>query len=113
MKKSYVKVRMLVNTAYQGPRKEGEVVSVPEDFANRWVKNGIAAYVSGQDSVVEETIEDAVEEVVEEPTVEEVVDDVVNYESMSAKELFALCKDKGIDVEAKKGKDYYIEKLNG
>ena len=36
---------MLVNTAYQGPRKEGDVISVPEDFAKRWVKNGIAAYV--------------------------------------------------------------------
>ena len=87
------KVKLLVNTAYQGPRKEGDVVSVPDDFAHRWVKNGIAEYTS--------------EQVEEEPVKEEGTD----YSTMSAKELYALCKEKGLDVEAKKSKEYYIEKL--
>lgn len=101
---------MLVNTAYQGPRKEGDVISVPEDFAKRWVKNGIAAYVhevhetDESETHVDETTEDGTAK--EEPT-----DDKTDYESMSAKELYALCKEKGIDVEAKKSKEYYIEKL--
>lgn len=101
---------MLVNTAYQGPRKEGDVISVPEDFAKRWVKNGIAAYVhevhetDESETHVDETTEDGTAK--EEPT-----DEKPDYESMSAKELYALCKEKGIDVEAKKSKEYYIEKL--
>lgn len=101
---------MLVNTAYQGPRKEGDVISVPEDFAKRWVKNGIAAYVhevhetDESETHVDETTEDGTAH-------EEHTDDKTDYESMSAKELYALCKEKGIDVEAKKSKEYYIEKL--
>lgn len=105
MKSNYVKVKMLVNTAYQGPRKEGDVISVPEDFAKRWVKNGIAAYVHEEpETPVNETTEDG-------NAHEEHTDDKPDYESMSAKELYALCKEKGIDVEAKKSKEYYIEKL--
>lgn len=106
---SKVKVRLLVNTAYQGPRKEGEEILVPEDFAFRWVKNKIAEYVE-QEVVEEEPVEEPVEEPapVEE---EEVAEGYDYYESLSAKELYALCKEKGLDVEAKKGKAYYIEKL--
>ena len=110
MKSNYVKVKMLVNTAYQGPRKEGDVISVPDDFAKRWVKNGIAAYVHEEhetdepETPVDETTEDG-------NAHEEHTDDKPDYESMSAKELYALCKEKGIDVESKKSKEYYIEKL--
>lgn len=103
------KVKLLVNTAYQGPRKEGDVISVPDDFAKRWVKNSIAAYVEGEEQVespVEEPATEIPEEVIEEEN------EVVDYESMTAKDLYALCKDKGLEVEAKKGKEYYIEKLN-
>ena len=114
---------MLVNTAYQGPRKEGDIVSVPEDFAKRWVKNGIAEYVQKeqetdepetpvQDDVDETPATDDIQEQVEDDTApEETTEDKPNYESMSAKELYALCKEKGIEVEAKKSKEYYIEKL--
>ena len=110
MKSNYVKVKMLVNTAYQGPRKEGDVISVPEDFAKRWVKNGIAAYA--QEVHETDEPETPVDETTEDCTVtEESTDDKPDYESMSAKELYALCKEKGIDVEAKKSKEYYIEKL--
>lgn len=114
---------MLVNTAYQGPRKEGDVISVPEDFAKRWVKNGIAAYVQAEQETdepvtpVDETpetndVQGQADETTEDGTApEESTDDKPDYESMSAKELYALCKEKGIDVEAKKSKEYYIEKL--
>ena len=106
---SKVKVRLLVNTAYQGPKREGEEVLVPEDFAARWVKNKIAVYVE-QEVVEEEISEDSV-------PVEDEADEVVekpanDFESMSAKELYALCKEKGLDVEAKKNKAYYVEKLS-
>lgn len=123
MKSKYVKVKMLVNTAYQGPRKEGDVISVPEDFAKRWVKNGIAAYVQAKqetdepETPVDETpetddVQGQADETTEDGTApEESTDDKPDYESMSAKELYALCKEKGIDVEAKKSKEYYIEKL--
>lgn len=99
-KHKMVKVKMLVNTAYQGPRREGEVVSVPEDFAKRWAKNGIAEYVHEE---VEEAAEAEAEEV--EAEVEK------DIKELNAKELYALCKEKGIDVEAKKSKEYYLEKL--
>ena len=104
------KVKMLVNTAYQGPRKEGDVISVPEDFAKRWVKNGIAVYIQAEQETDES--ETPVDETIEDGTASErSTDDNLDYESMSAKELYALCKDKGIDVEAKKSKEYYIDKL--
>lgn len=116
------KVKLLVNTAYQGPRKEGDVISVPDDFAKRWVKNSIAAYVEGEEQVESPVEEPATEIPEEEPTVSEEVlpaedetpteDEAVDYSTMTAKDLYTLCKDKGIEVEAKKSKEYYIEKLN-
>ena len=106
------KVKLLVDTAYQGPRKEGDVLSVPDDFANRWAKNGIAEIYDGK--VDEDTNEEvSTEEVSNEPEASDEVSDTneVDYSSMSAKDLYAACKDKGIEVEAKKSKEYYIEKL--
>ena len=97
-------VKFLVNTAYRGPRKEGEVISVPDDYALRWVKNGIAEYVSGQ---VQEPAQEPVDDH-EEGSKEFETPDIQN---MSTKELYALCKEKGIDAEAKKPKEYYLEKL--
>lgn len=93
-------VKFLVNTAYRGPRKEGEVISVPDDYASRWVKNGIAEYVNGQ---VQEPVDDNEEDEKEFET--------PDIKNMSTKELYALCKEKGIDAEAKKSKEYYLEKL--
>lgn len=88
------KVRMLINTAYKGPRFAGEVISVPDDYATRWSKNGIA---------------EVVEEVEETEEVE--ADEPKPYEGMTSKELYALCKERGLDVEAKKSAKYYIEAL--
>ena len=107
MKSKMLKVRFLVNTAYQGPRKEGEEIYVPEDFASRWAKNSIAEIVtedekSDQNDVHEEVVADEV------PAEEE---DNHDYSNMNAKDLYALCKQKGIEVEAKRSKEYYLEKL--
>ena len=107
MKSKMLKVRFLVNTAYQGPRKEGEEIYVPEDFASRWAKNSIAEIVtedekSDQHDVPEEAVAD------EAPVEEE---DKHDYSDMNAKDLYALCKQKGIEVEAKRSKEYYLEKL--
>lgn len=101
-----VAVRMLVDTAYQGPRKAGDIIQVPEDFANRWVKNKIAALAS------KDEIPQKVEVIGQEPENETEGSGEVDYTNMKAKELYDLCVEKGIEVEAKKSKDYYIEKLN-
>lgn len=37
--------------------------------------------------------------------------DTVNYEEMTAKELYQLCKERDIEVESKKTEAYYIKKL--
>ena len=108
MKSKMLKVRFLVNTAYQGPRKEGEEIYVPEDFASRWAKNSIAEIVtedekSDQHDVPEEVVADEEEAAKDE--------DKHDYSDMNAKDLYALCKQKGIEVEAKKSKEYYLEKL--
>lgn len=95
------KVKFLLDTAYQGPRKEGDILNVPDDFAKRWAKNGIAEIIG------EGEVPAPVEDTVEETPAEEAID----YSSMSAKDLYAACKEKGIEVEAKKSKDYYIEQL--
>lgn len=106
------KVKLLVNTAYKGPRKEGDIVSVPDDFAERWVKNHIAvAYESA--SEVEEAAESGITETVSEGEVEVESGDESSLSEMSAKELYALCKEKGIEADAKKSKEYYLDKLEG
>lgn len=105
-----VKVKLLVSTAYQGPRKEGDIVLVPEDFASRWVKNKIAVLVPEED--IEEDKEDITQEIENETEVTDEVTETIDYTTMKAKELYDLCVEKGIDVEAKKSKEYYIEKLN-
>lgn len=96
-------VKLLVSTAFRGPRREGEIISVPDDYASRWVKNGIAEYCEKQEQVQKpEKVED------DEPLVEE-----KDINEMTTKELYTLCKENGIDAEAKKSKEYYLEKLTG
>lgn len=103
------KVKFLTDTAYQGPRKTGEIVNVPDDFAARWQKNGIAEIVSEAEVETTKAEEKPAEPVVEEPEV--VATPATDYSNMNAKELYTLCKESGIEVEAKKAKEYYIEKL--
>lgn len=85
-----IKVKFLVDTAYKGPRHEGDIVDVPSDYAKRWAKNGIA-------TIIEEEKKDDVKE--------------KSLEEMNAKELYALCKERGVEAEAKMPKKYYLEKL--
>ena len=108
--KAKVAVKMLVDTAYQGPRKAGDIIRVPEDFANRWVKNKIAELVS--DEVNNEDDEVIAQEIENESEGSDEVQEGPVYTNMKAKELYDLCVEKGIEVEAKKSKEYYIEKLN-
>ena len=107
MKSKMLKVRFLVNTAYQGPRKEGEEIYVPEDFASRWAKNSIAEIVTEGEKPDKNDVHEEV--VADEAPAEE--DDKNDYSDMNAKDLYALCKQKGIEVEAKRSKEYYLEKL--
>ncbi len=97
-----MKVKFLVSTAYKGPRKEGDVISVPDDFAKRWAKNGIAEIIeddsnSNKNRTTHETSSKTA--------------DTADLSSLSAKELYELCVKKEINVEVKKGKEYYLEKL--
>ena len=104
-------VKFLVNTAYRGPRKEGEVISVPDDYASRWVKNGIAEYVSGHAEYVSCQVQEPAQEPVDDHEEGSKEFETPDIQNMSTKELYALCKEKGIDAEAKKSKEYYLEKL--
>ena len=103
-----VDVKMLVATAFNGPKKPGDIISVPEATAKRWAKLGIAEIIDvvEEDEVVEEEVVEADVEETEEELVQ-----AVDYESMPGKALFDLCKEKGIEVEARQPKAYYIEKL--
>lgn len=103
-------VKMLVNTIYDGPIKAGEIIAIPDDYAERWNANGIATILGDSDIVdseepdEEESDSHDEEEVTQEFTKED-------YEKMSGKELFALCKGRGLEVEAKQPKAVYIDAL--
>lgn len=59
-----------------------------------------------------ETAEEAEEETAETAEAETAEEETkVDYESMSNKDLYNLCIEKGIEVEAKRNKAYYVEKL--
>ena len=83
-----MRVIMKQQTFYDGPRKPGDIVTVPESTAQRWIANGIAEP----------------EMTISEPTIEEVVE-------KTAKELYQECIDAGLEVEPKKSKAYYLEAL--
>ena len=104
------RVKFLTDTAYQGPRREGDEINVPDDYALRWEKNGIAK-IMGDEYITKEEPEDT--EVEDEEITNEVVSEgeVEDFTNMNAKELFAKCKERGLEVEAKKSREYYIEKL--
>lgn len=103
------RVKFLTDTAYQGPRREGDEINVPDDYALRWEKNGIAK-IMGDEYIAKEEHEDT--EVEDKEITNEVVsEEVEDFTNMNAKELFAKCKERGLEVEAKKSREYYIEKL--
>lgn len=87
-----MKVKMLMNTNFQGFRKIGDIVEVDGTTMERWVQRGIAETAAV---------------IVEAEAKEEVA-----IENMSAKKLYKLCVEKDLDVVAKESKEYYIQKLN-
>lgn len=97
------KVRILVQTRYDGPKFPGDEVEVDNATAKRWCNNGIAEII----------------EVVEDETPEEIVgqdntnteETPTSYDELTAKQLYELCVEKGIEVEPKQAKQVYIELL--
>ena len=64
----------------------------------------------GDEYITKEEHEDT--EVEDKEITNEVVsEEVEDFTNMNAKELFAKCKERGLEVEAKKSREYYIEKL--
>lgn len=108
MARGIMKVTMLVNTAYQGARHVGEVVEVPTDFAIRWANNGIAKFAEDMPIEEEEVIEETDVGEEDEPAEEE----AVALESLTAKQLYAMCIDQGFEVEPKQAKATYLALLN-
>lgn len=101
----------------------GSEVTVDLSAGQRWIRNGIAQ--AGDESQVQTILEDQNTGEVGDITPpadqgdtippENPDDDAIPpanpYEGMKAKELYDLCKEKGIDAEARKTEDYYIELL--
>lgn len=102
-----MKVKMLKTTSYQGLRKIGEVEEVPVEVANRWLAKGIAVTM--------------VDEIVANAPVEAEIPSFEGYEDKSPKELFALCKARGIELNKEmingktpdEKKAYLISMLSG
>lgn len=113
-----MKIIMNVTTHYKGLKLNGKEYDVDSVTAQRWEANGIGIIVEKgkvEEAVNNEDVGDEIEEVEEEDEVEE-IEEVVNdeetdYTKMSAKRLYDLCKEKDLDVKAKRPKTYYIEKL--
>ena len=109
-------VKLLKSTNYHGFKEEGTTLDVPFDVAKRWSKNRIAeAYSPDSETktstdieIEKELLEDAVEEL-EAPV--EVAETEPNLDELSAKELYKICCEKGLEAEPKRSKEYYLELL--
>lgn len=84
---------MLVNTNYSGKKAKGKEYTVDDDVAKRWKANGIATIVTESKEEVECQLE------------------VKEFKDMTAKELYEVAVENDLDVEQKKPKAYYIDKL--
>lgn len=108
-----MKVLMLVHTNFMGePRKPGKIYGdIPSDTAKRWFTKGIAkpVYDKDEDDNKEKVTEE--KEVVEVNTKEEKKE--VDYIKFDAKKLYFMCKEKGLNAEPRKPKEYYIKLLEG
>lgn len=80
-----MKVIMLKPTTYQGPREVGKEYDIDDAVAKRWIERKLA----------EPAASDAAK----------------SYSKMKAKALYELCLEKGLEVEEKQPKEYYIEAL--
>lgn len=93
--KSLIEVVMLANTRFGGQRLLiGDVVTVDEAVGHRWVSNNIARPV-----------------VINDPP-KETTDTEIDLESMTAKQLYALCVERELSPVAKMPKEYYINLLS-
>ena len=98
-------IKFKVQTRLKGiSYKEGDTANLllKESDIARLVKNNIIEPVEES-----ELITDSVEEI--EVTNVEIKE--IPYNQMQAKELYDICISKGIEVEPKKKKEYYLEKL--
>lgn len=112
-----MKVVMLVSTAYKGFKKVGEEVDIPSDFADRWIKNGIAKFLpQAMEEVLptqtQELVQEPIQEQKAEPAQEPVLPEAVDYSTLKAIDLYKLCIEKGLTVEQKLSKEAYIAQLN-
>lgn len=110
-----MKVLMLVDTHYQGPKFKGEECDVENVVARRWIERGIAEPLEMKEVPVTPTEPEAdvIDESVD-PEVDEEQDEEGEEEDLmklSSKKLYALCKEKGLEVEPKQSKEYYVEML--
>lgn len=102
-----MKVLMLVDTHYQGPKFKGEECDVDNVVARRWIERGIAKPLELKVTPAEPEA-DAIEESVDPEVDEEQEKDLMK---LSSKRLYTLCKEKGLEVEPKQSKEYYVEML--
>ena len=116
-------VQLIKNTNYKGFKRAGEFLDVSNDIARRWFKNNIAVVAEEVKIPVVETTKlsdnepvyteiEQIEDVI--PVDEEVERDLPEttaLDSMNAKELYKLCCEKGLEVEPKRSKEYYLELL--
>ena len=106
-------VKMLTNTHYKGAKTKGKEYDIDSVIAQRWIGNGIAEAVNKIINADNKEIDEIFPEILEDIDVEgqEQEDEQVDLERCSPKKLYALCKEKGLEVEPKQTKDYYIERL--
>ncbi len=83
---------------------EGKKSVAEIDNANGKVKNTeVSAALDAIESETDLTSDEALEED---------KDNTLDYTHMKSKELYEICVEKGIEVEAKQPKEYYIDKLS-
>ena len=106
-----MKIRMNKYTFIEKPVKPGDEITVSEDVGKRLCSRGIAEQMFELEAQQEEAVdgEDEVQVFSEDPS----------YEALSTKELFNLCKEKGIELDksevngktAEEKRAYLVSKL--
>ena len=123
-----MKIKMLVNTVFGGKRlTEGDEVVVAEKIARMWIARGLALPVeeakNGQPPIKDDTEGTTPDDGTTPPAEDDTEADgdaegedeeeEIDLTSKTAKELYEMCIEKGLEAEPKKSKDYYINLLKG
>lgn len=109
-------IKMLKPTFYKGVKRVGNSYEVDSIVANRWINNGIAMEIV-EDKVVKNIkpiiLDKCTFDGVQKENVSENSDikEPVDYDSMTAKELYFECKNKGLRMKPKLDREEYIEAL--